>query len=86
MATWAYITPEILTWARRASGLTRLRIANKVHVRVEKLRLWESGTKRPTWDQALRLAKILGIPFGMFYLSAEMIPKLNAKLNTPQKW
>jgi transcriptional regulator with XRE-family HTH domain len=82
MRNLAYITPEMLTWARRESRLTRAAIAARVRgATPERLALWEKGKCRPTFWQAQRLAEAMGIPFGYFFLSAHNIPKLDGELN-----
>lgn len=73
-STKAYITPKVLTWAIRRSGMTRQRVADAVGVRVELVRDWERGSQ-PTFHRAQRLADALDIPFGFLWLSAP-----------PKKW
>jgi len=73
---WAYITPESIAWARRKSGMTYALIAKRMRVGVEQLRLWERGAKRPTFDQAIKFAKVTDTPFGYLFLSAHNIAKL----------
>ncbi len=65
----ALINPQILQWARERSGLSEEELSKKINItNPEKIVLWESGEKRPTFLQAQKLAKALHIPFGYFYL------------------
>lgn len=64
----AFITPDVLRWARIRSQLDIETVAKKIPVKGEKLFEWETGATKPTFIQAQRLAKILHIPFGYLYL------------------
>ena len=64
----AFITPEVLRWARIRSRLDIEIVAKKVPVKSEKILEWETGEAKPTFLQAQQIAKILHIPFGYLYL------------------
>jgi Zn-dependent peptidase ImmA (M78 family)/DNA-binding XRE family transcriptional regulator len=68
MADKAYITPNVLKWARESARMTEEIAATKVSVTVEKLREWEDGTNQPTIRQAQTLAKLYKRPFALFFL------------------
>jgi Zn-dependent peptidase ImmA (M78 family)/DNA-binding XRE family transcriptional regulator len=66
----AFITAEMVRWARRRTGEAREGLAGRIHVSPEKLASWEAGEDLPTFRQAQHLAHALNIPFGFLYLSA----------------
>lgn len=68
MADKAYITPNVLKWARESAGMTEETAAAKVSVATNKLKEWESGTSQPTIRQAQTLAKAYKRPFALFFL------------------
>lgn len=68
MADKAYITPNVLRWARESARITEEIAASKVPVSVEKLKEWEEGTDQPTIHQAQILAKAYKRPFALFFL------------------
>lgn len=68
MADKAYITPNVLKWARESARMTEETAATKVSVTIEKLREWEVGTSQPTIRQAQTLAKSYKRPFALFFL------------------
>lgn len=68
MADKAYITPNVLKWARESAGMTEETAAAKVSVTVDKLKEWEAGTNQPTIRQAQTLAKAYQRPFALFFL------------------
>lgn len=47
MATKAYITPNVLKWARESARVTEEIAAAKVSVSVDKLIEWENGENQP---------------------------------------
>ncbi|MCI0786503.1 MAG: ImmA/IrrE family metallo-endopeptidase [Chloroflexi bacterium] len=67
--TTAFITPELITWARNRAKLTQGEVANSVNVSEDIVSNWEAGDARPTLRQAERLAQRLYIPFGYLFLS-----------------
>lgn len=68
MADKAYITPNVLKWARESARITEEIAAAKVSVPIEKLKEWEEGTIQPTIRQAQTLAKAYKRPFALFFL------------------
>lgn len=64
----ALISSEVLRWARERARLPPDSLADKLHVKLEKILLWEQGEKRPSFLQAQKLAKALHIPFGYLFL------------------
>lgn len=73
MADKAFITPNVLQWARESAKMSEETAAAKVSVTVDKLQEWESGTSQPTIKQAQTLAKAYKRPFALFFLPE--IPK-----------
>jgi len=68
MAQKAYITPNVLKWARESARMPLEKAAAKVSVTVERLKDWEEGTDQPTIKQAQTLAKAYKRPFALFFL------------------
>lgn len=68
MADKAFITPNILKWARESAKMSEETAAAKVSVTVDKLQEWENGASQPTIIQAQTLAKSYKRPFAMFFL------------------
>ena len=68
MADKAFITPNVLKWARESAKVSEESAAAKVSVPVGKLQEWESGTSQPTIKQAQTLAKAYKRPFALFFL------------------
>lgn len=68
MADKAYITPNVLKWARESARMTEETAAAKVSVSIDKLKEWEEGTSQPTIKQAQTLAKAYKRPFALFFL------------------
>ena len=54
----AYITSEIIKWARESAKISVEYVANYLKVKEEKILLWESGDDYPTISQAEKLAKL----------------------------
>lgn len=76
----AFITPSVLEWAIKRAGVS----AESIHKKAEQ---WVSGKARPTFKQAVDLAKALQIPFGYLWLKEppkeqEIIPDLRTIGNT----
>lgn len=63
----ANVTPSVLAWAVQRSDLTQDAIAKKLRVSPEQLASWQRDTP-PPYDKAEKLADVLGVPFGSFYL------------------
>ena len=68
MADKAFITPNVLKWARESARMTEETAASKVLVSAEKLIEWEEGISQPTIRQAQTLAKAYKRPFALFFL------------------
>lgn len=68
MADKAFITPNVLKWARESARMAEETAASKVPVTVDKLQEWEDGSSQPTIKQAQTLAKAYKRPFALFFL------------------
>ncbi|WP_291967012.1 XRE family transcriptional regulator [Maribacter sp.] len=73
MADKAFITFEILKWARESARISVEDAAKKVSVSPERYLTWESGSDFPTIRQAQVLAKSFKRPFSLLFLPK--IPK-----------
>ena len=73
MADKAFITSEILKWARKSANISVEDAAKKVSVSPERYLTWEDGNDFPTIRQAQILAKSFRRPFSFFFLPE--IPK-----------
>ena len=69
MADKAFITPNVLKWARESARMTEETAAAKISVTAEKLKEWEEGESQPTIRQAQSLAKAYKRPFALFFLA-----------------
>jgi Zn-dependent peptidase ImmA (M78 family) len=65
----AYINGEILRWAIARAKTSDAEIAEKVKVTEAEVGAWVNSATYPQFKIALRLADILNIPFGTFFLS-----------------
>ncbi|WP_298529221.1 XRE family transcriptional regulator [uncultured Christiangramia sp.] len=68
MADKAFITSEILKWARESANISLEDGAKKAEVSPERLETWENGSDYPTIRQAKLLAKGYRRPFSLFFL------------------
>ncbi len=68
MADKAFITPNVLKWARESAKMSEEIACAKASVTIDKLQEWESGTSQPTIKQAQTLAKAYKRPFALFFL------------------
>lgn len=68
MADKAFITPNVLKWARESAKMSEETAAVKASVTVGKLKEWENGTSQPTIKKAQTLAKAYKRPFALFFL------------------
>jgi Zn-dependent peptidase ImmA (M78 family)/transcriptional regulator with XRE-family HTH domain len=68
MATKAFITPNILKWARESARMSEEYAASKVSVSTERIIEWENGDSQPTIRQAQILAKAYKRPFSILFL------------------
>lgn len=67
----ALINPLILKWARSRRGLNVEELAKKLNLsNSSQILLWEKDEEKPTFIQVQKLANILHIPFGYFYLDS----------------
>ncbi len=73
MADKAFMTSEILKWARESARISVEDAAKKVSVSPERYLTWEDGNDFPTIRQAKILAKSYRRPFSLFFLPE--IPK-----------
>ncbi|HCY77517.1 MAG TPA: hypothetical protein DHV28_16500 [Ignavibacteriales bacterium] len=73
MAQKAYITPNVLKWARESARMPIEIAASKVNISADRLKKWEEGSDQPTIKQAQTLAKVYKRPFALFFLPE--IPK-----------
>lgn len=76
----AFITPSVLQWAINRAGIS----VESIHKKADK---WVSGEARPTFPQAMKIAKKLQIPFGYLWLKEppleqEIIPDLRTVGNS----
>ena len=69
MTTEAYITGEVLRWARVRDGVSVEEAAKTVQVTPERVTAWEDEQERPTLKKAQALAHKLNIPFAYLFLS-----------------
>lgn len=68
MADKAFITPNVLKWARESAKMSEETAAAKASVTVDRLQEWESGRSQPTIKQAQTLARAYKRPFALFFL------------------
>ena len=68
MADKAFITSNVLKWARESARMTEETASAKVSVTIDKLKEWEAGTSHPSIRQAMTLAKAYKRPFALFFL------------------
>jgi transcriptional regulator with XRE-family HTH domain len=65
----AFITPEVLKWAReRRIRLELDYAAKKLKIDPERLEAWENGTAQPTFAQLKKIAKLYKTHISIFYL------------------
>jgi len=64
----ALINQNILQWALERAEIAVDDLSRRLQVGDGVVEAWLSGEKRPTFNQAKKLANILGIPFGYLYL------------------
>lgn len=70
IADVAHINKDVLAWALNRHHQSREHVAKAVKVAPEVLASWEAGTAPPPTAKAEKLAVVLRMPFGFFYLSA----------------
>ena len=64
----AFINGGVLTWARKRRGMTGQELAIKLNASAGQVKAWEVGDSYPPFGKAEKLAEILRIPFGYFFL------------------
>ena len=64
----AYITPELLRWARQTAKFSISEFSLKLKVKEKKILDWESGEDYPTINQLEKIAKYCRRPLSVFYL------------------
>jgi Zn-dependent peptidase ImmA (M78 family) len=66
----AFVTPAVIQWALKRSGLAPRFIAEKLKIRPVELEAWVQADHDffPPFDKAQELAKLLHVPFGFFFL------------------
>ncbi len=66
--TEAFVTPGLIRWARLRHRLETDSAAQRVNVKEDTFKAWESGDARPTLRQAQTLADKLNVPLGYLFL------------------
>jgi len=61
--------PRLLVWAREAASLSQEAIANKIGVKLERIRAWEAGEEHPSIVQLRNFAAATKRPLAVFYLA-----------------
>lgn len=65
----AYITPQVVRWARERAEMSVDQLAGALKVDSRTLAAWEAGQQSPPFNRAEKLADKLRIPFGYLFLS-----------------
>jgi len=74
------INPTVLEWARKESGYAVNRVADRLHVKPERIEAWERGERPPTLRQVQELARFFHRPLNVFFLPAPpQVPPLAAE-------
>ncbi|MFA8342597.1 MAG: ImmA/IrrE family metallo-endopeptidase [Rhodothermaceae bacterium] len=68
MSDKAFITPEVLKWARETAKFSIPEIAHKMKVQVSQIENWEAGVEYPTISQAENLSKRYKRALAVFFL------------------
>jgi Zn-dependent peptidase ImmA (M78 family)/transcriptional regulator with XRE-family HTH domain len=64
------VNPAVLAWAREESGYPAERVAERLQVKLDRVRAWESGERPPTLRQVQELSRFYHRPLGVFFLTA----------------
>ena len=64
----AYITPELLKWARQTAKLTVNELSLKLRTKEKRVQDWENGNDYPTITQLEKVSKFCRRPLSVFYL------------------
>jgi Zn-dependent peptidase ImmA (M78 family) len=62
------VSPEVMLWARRSSGLSLEDAAEKLKVLETQLRMWEEGAEEPTLANLRELARVYKYPLAVLLL------------------
>ena len=65
---YAFINPDILSWARQRAQLSVSVLAKKLGTSEKNLEKWERGDRAPTLRQAQKFAAKTHVPLGYLYL------------------
>lgn len=76
MAVQAFVTPQLLRWARERDRVSTEVLAKQFNVAPSRVEDWEQGVARPTFRQAEHLAQQLNVPFGYLFLSTPPVDTL----------
>ena len=69
-------TPNLVAWARERAGFSVEALAKRVGTKKAKIDSWETGSARPTFKQAQKLAAVTHIPFGFLFLAKPPVTEL----------
>jgi len=84
VAVEAFITGDVLRWARERANLSPEAVAKGLKVPTSVYSEWEDGTRRPSFSKAQDVAGRLRIPFGYLFLSHRPTDRLELPdLRTP---
>ena len=64
----AFVTPEVIAWARKLDGINVEDAAKVASVKTEQIMIWEQGEALPSVTQAKKLAKKYRVPYVYFFL------------------
>jgi len=65
----AYVNKALLIWGREDAGLSIEQAAKKVRVKVERLKAWEDGERKPSVAQLKALGRVYRRPIAVFFLA-----------------
>jgi len=68
MGQEALVNPALLVWARESINMDLDEAAEKIGVKAERLREWESGRRHPTVNQARAMSQVYRRPLAAFFL------------------
>lgn len=72
------LQPAVLQWARERAGYTRQQLADKMHLKSDKVEVWEQ-TGELTLSRAQKLAQVTHTPFGYLFLRKPPVEALPIK-------
>ncbi len=76
MIDTAFVTPELITWARTRAGVSIDHLAGMLKTDPRTVAAWEGGTQSPPFGKAETLAEKLHVPFGFLFLSNPPIDEI----------